>query len=164
MGIPRGQPHKWNVMSSYNHSARVLKCYMEDHQYTHDITDSVCCIQSRRQGISESLPPQCSRPTEGTGPATQLFVCRQRRCQQLKPDLTAGSPLRWRHNDRDGVSNHQPYDCLLNHLFRRRSKKTSKLPVTGLCAGNLPVTGEFPAQRASNAENVSIWWRHNDCD
>ena len=44
---------------------------------------------------------------------------------------------------------------------RRRSKKTSKLRVNGLCAGNSPVTGEFPAQRASNAENVSIWWRHN---
>ena len=44
---------------------------------------------------------------------------------------------------------------------RRRSKKTSKLRVTGLCAGNSPVTGEFPAQRASNAENVSIWWRHH---
>ena len=23
-------------------------------------------------------------------------------------------------------------------------------------------TGEFPAQMASNAENVSIWWRHHD--
>ena len=22
-------------------------------------------------------------------------------------------------------------------------------------------TGEFPAQMASNAENVSIWWRHH---
>ena len=69
-------------------------------------------------------------------------------------------PLQWRHNDHDGVSNHQPDGCLLNRLFRRRSKKTSKLRVTGLCAGNSPVTGEFPAQRASNAENVSIWWRH----
>ena len=68
--------------------------------------------------------------------------------------------LRWRHNERDGVSNHQPHDCLLNRLFRRRSKKIPKLRVTGLCAGNSPVTGEFPAQRASNAENVSIWWRH----
>ena len=43
-----------------------------------------------------------------------------------------------------------------------RSKKTSKLRVTGLCAGNSPMTGEFPAQMASNAENVSIWWRHHD--
>ena len=42
---------------------------------------------------------------------------------------------------------------------RHRSKKTSRLHVTGLCAGNSPVTDEFPAQGASNAENVSIWWR-----
>ena len=40
-------------------------------------------------------------------------------------------------------------------------KKTSKLRVTGLCEGNSPVTGEFPSQRASNAENVSIWWRRH---
>ena len=57
-----------------------------------------------------------------------------------------------RHNKRDGVSNHQPYDCLLNRLFTGRSKKTSKLRVTGLCEGNSPVIGEFPAQKASNAE------------
>ena len=70
--------------------------------------------------------------------------------------------LHWRHNAHDGVSNHQPYDCLLSRLFRRRSKKTSKLRITGLCEGNSPVTGEFPAQMASNAENVSIWWRHHE--
>ena len=70
--------------------------------------------------------------------------------------------LRWRHNDHTGVSNHQPHGCLLNRLFRRKSKKTSKLRVTGLCAGNSPGTGEFPAQMASYAENVSIWWRHHD--
>ena len=69
--------------------------------------------------------------------------------------------LQWRHNGRDGISNHQPHDCLLNRLFRCRSKKTSKLRVTGLCAGNSPVTGEFPAQMASNAKNASIWWRHH---
>ena len=50
--------------------------------------------------------------------------------------------LLWRHNGRDSVSNHQPHDCLLNRLFRRRSKKTSKLCVTGLCAGNSPWTGK----------------------
>ena len=69
--------------------------------------------------------------------------------------------LHWRHNEPDGVSNHQPRDCLLNCLFRCRSKKTSKLRATGLCAENSPGTGEFPAQKASNAENVSIWWRHH---
>ena len=66
------------------------------------------------------------------------------------------NPLQWRHNWRDCVSNHQPHDCLLNRLFRRRSKKTSKLRDTGLCEWNSPVTGEFPAQKTSNAENVSI--------
>ena len=69
--------------------------------------------------------------------------------------------LRWRHNERDSVSNHQPHDCLLNRLFRRRSKKTSKPRVTGLSEGNSPGTGEFPAQMDSYAENVSIWWRHH---
>ena len=71
-------------------------------------------------------------------------------------------PLRWRHDERDGVSNHQPHDCLLKCLFRRRSKERSKLHATGLCVGNSPVTDEFPTQRASNAEDVSIWWRHHD--
>ena len=46
--------------------------------------------------------------------------------------------LHWRHNGHDGVSNHQPHDCLLNRLFRRRSKKASKPRVTGLCVGNSP--------------------------
>ena len=80
----------------------------------------------------------------------------------LWPHKKLGHPLLWRHNGRDSVSNHQPHDCLLNRLLRRRSKQTSKLCVTGLCAGNSPGTGEFLAQRASNAENVSIWWRHHD--
>ena len=69
--------------------------------------------------------------------------------------------LWWRHNGCDSVSSHQPHDCLLNRLFSRRSKKTSKLRVTGLCEGNSQGTGEVPAQMASVAENVSIWWRHH---
>ena len=47
--------------------------------------------------------------------------------------------LQWRHNEHDGVSNHQHHDRLLNRLFSRRSKKPSKLRVTGLCAGNSSV-------------------------
>ena len=75
----------------------------------------------------------------------------------LKRRLTKGSgpyfiALHWHHNECDGVSNHQPHDCLLTRLFRRRSKKNSKLPVSGLCEGNLSATGEFPPQRASNAD------------
>ena len=49
--------------------------------------------------------------------------------------------LQWRRNERDGVSRHQLHDSLFNHLFRHWSKKR---------------------QRASNAENVSIWWCHHE--
>ena len=97
----------------------------------------------RVTGICEGNPPV-------TGWHPKHVVCRR-----LSAILF--SLLKRRHNGRDGVSNHQPHDCLLNGLFRRRSKKTSKLRVTG----NSPVTGEFPLQRASNAENASIWWRHH---
>ena len=72
--------------------------------------------------------------------------------------------LHWRHNDHGGISNNQPHECLLNRLFRRRSKKTSKLRLTGLCAGNSLGTGELPAQRASYTENVSILWRHHETE
>ena len=72
--------------------------------------------------------------------------------------LSLTSTLKWRHNEQGGVSNHRRPVCLLN----RRSKKISKLPVSGPCEENPPVTGGFPSQRASNAEDVSIWWRHHE--
>ena len=89
---------------------------------------------------------------------SQLFVQ-----AQIKDNTKASLAfsLRWHHNGRDSVSNDQPHDCFLNRLFRHRSKKTSKLRVTGLCVGNSPEADEFPTQVASNAENVSIWWRHH---
>ena len=46
-------------------------------------------------------------------------------------------------------------------MSRGRSKKPPKLRVIGLCEGNSLVTGEFPAQRVSNTENVFILWRHH---
>ena len=47
-------------------------------------------------------------------------------------------------------------------VYSDADKKTWKLRVTGLGVGNSPGTGEFPSQMASNAENVSIWWRHHE--
>ena len=88
-----------------------------------------------------------------------ILTTQQRFC--LSKDWIQPYPLQWRHNGHDSVSNHQLHHCLLNRLFRRGSKKTSKLRVTGLCVGNSPGAGEFPAQMASNTENVSIWWRHH---
>ena len=60
--------------------------------------------------------------------------------------------LQWRYNGRDGVSSHQPHDCLLNRLFKAQIKEISKLRVTVLYEGNSPVTDEFSAQRVSNTE------------
>ena len=80
----------------------------------------------------------------------------------IKVMTTTEHTLQWRHNGRDSDSNHQPHDCLLNSLFKRRSKKASMLCITGLCAGNSPGTSEFPAQMACNTENASIWWRHHE--
>ena len=58
------------------------------------------------------------------------------------------TPLQWRRNEHDGVSNPHPHDCSSNRLFRRRSKKTiSKIRFTGLCAGNSPVTGTTNSQQ-----------------
>ena len=78
------------------------------------------------------------------------------KCIWLKKCVST-STLQWHHNEHDGVSNLRRLDCLLNPLYRRRSK----LRVTGLYAGNSSVTGEFPAQKASNAEKVPIGWRHH---
>ena len=77
--------------------------------------------------------------------------------QWIPSDLT----LQWRHDKRGGISNHQPHDYSFDRFFRRRSKKTSKLRVTGLCGGNSPVTDGFHSQRASHVENASIYWRNH---
>ena len=91
-----------------------------------------------------------------------LHVCCSRSNILYIPIIMCTFGVLWRHNGHDGVPNHQPHYYLMNCLFRRRWKETSKLRVTGLCEGNSPVIGEFPAKIASNAEIFSIWWRHND--
>ena len=77
--------------------------------------------------------------------------------------------LQWRHIMSTMASQITSLTTVYSAVYsRRRSKKTSKLRVTGLCVGNSPVTVDISAQRASYAENVSIWWRyhewfHNGC-
>ena len=50
------------------------------------------------------------------------------------------------------------YSAVYSGADKRKHQSSASLAF----AGNSPVTGEFPAQMASNAENVSIWWRHYD--
>ena len=69
--------------------------------------------------------------------------------------------LRWRHNGRDRVSNHQPRRSLLNR-FKAQIKENIKIP------RHWPLCGEFTGGRwipRTNGQwrgNVSIWWRHHE--
>ena len=73
------------------------------------------------------------------------------------------STLKWRYNECDGVSNHRRLDCLLDHWFRCRLKKTSTVHVTGLCEGTPPVTDGFPSQRTTDAKNTSVIMTYEAC-
>ena len=101
------------IKKSRRHPFQVLQCY------------SILCLQWQNVAskyFKLSMPkcsPACHNPLSTN-------TC----------DLRDARSLHWRHNGHDSFSNHHPHDCLLNCLFRRRSKKMSKLRVTSLCAGN----------------------------
>ena len=97
-------------------------------------------------------------------------ACSLQNADLYPPNVTFWNTLQWRHNRHDSVSNHLRLDCLLNRLFKRISNNTSKLCVSvffffffflGGAGGDSPVTGKFPSQRSSKAENLSIWCRHH---
>ena len=52
----------------------------------------------------------------------------------------------------------------LNRFFRHSANKTSKLNITGPLWGESTITGGFPSQRHSNAENISMSWSHHEHD
>ena len=87
-------------------------------------------------------------------------------------------PLQRRRNEIDSVSNDQPHDCLLNRLFRRRSRKHQSSASLAFVRGiprwpvNSPYKGTvtrkmFPfddvtmqADRSSFRGNIMLWF-HN---
>ena len=148
INVVRPVSHTWGHCRVFSRRSAILKEMQSAILYTYLFSvvdkrkrygEGMCCFHNRIQsGYRSSFP------------------CRN---WSNVPDWVT---LQWRHNGCDSISNYQPHDCLFNRLFRRRSKKTSKLRVTSLCAGNSPGTREFPAQMASNAVNVSIWWRHHE--
>ena len=77
----------------------------------------------------------------------------------LFEELDQYCKLQWRHNKRDGVLNHRCIDCLLNPLFERRSKKTSKLRVTSLCEGDPPDKGPLTRKKMLPFDDVIITCR-----
>ena len=80
----------------------------------------------------------------GSDIALDVNTSETRCLKSISAALLTRTALHWYHNDHSGVSNHQPHGCLLNRLFRRRSKKTSKLHVTGLCVENSPGPVNYP--------------------
>ena len=74
--------------------------------------------------------------------------------------------LHWRHFDHDWgprLRLKSPATWLFTQSFiRAQIKKIIKAPRHWPLCGEFTGTGEFPTQRVSNAENVSIWWRHHD--
>ena len=114
----------------------------------------------RRVNKIKGVWPLCIEPSdcvqkEGDMQGISIFIF------ILQVHFCSPDSLQWRHNEHDGFSNHRHLGGSIKRLFRWRSKKTSKLRVTGLCEGKSSVTGELPLQRTSYAENVSIWWRHH---
>ena len=67
------------------------------------------------------------------------------------------SALQWRYNECDGVSNHRHLVCLLNRFIKEDIKVPRQWPLWGESTDDR----WFPSQRGSNAENISIWWRHH---
>ena len=88
----------------------------------------------------------------------QLPVCVNNHIHVCNPHIAS-----WHYNDviiSTVASQITSLTIVYSIVHSGGSKKTSKLCVTGLFEGNSPATGKFPAQMASNAEYVSIWWRH----
>ena len=83
-----------------------------------------------------------------------IYQCRRASAKHLT--------FQWRHNERDGVSITGISTVYSTVCSEADQPKTPKPRGIRLCEGNLPVTGGFPAQRASNVENVSMWLRHHD--
>ena len=88
----------------------------------------------------------------------QTFYC----LDIARARLSHNKTLRWRHNGCDGVSNQRPHDCLLNVYSAADQSKHHSSASLVFVRGILPGAGEFPAQMASHAENVSLRWRHHD--
>ena len=90
--------------------------------------------------LTSGKPETCDGYRVQTSYRQQQTSQSQMRCQQtaqLQAQMVQmGKTLWWRHNERDGVSNHRRYSTDCSGVDQRKK--------TGLCEGNSPVTGEFP--------------------
>ena len=138
--------HLWHIIISHvvsfmSSNDKIHKHLMLKHPKSHIFDNNninvhiYVCVQN-----DKNVTTECFVPIRATTNFPLVgFLCYQNEYTRVyRVYIKLSSSLHWRHNDHDGVSNHQPHDFLHNRLFRRRSKKTSKLCVTGLCVGNSP--------------------------
>ena len=135
----------WQFSWCWKHSYALT--YFQDHYVEAFIHVVLIILQNITTGYISRQWLEFVVGSQGTvrGKVREFFFCQRRG----NPEVVSHANY---YNDiimSDDISNHQPHNCLLNRLSRCRSKKTSKLHLTGLCAGNSPMTSEFPAQRAS---------------
>ena len=81
---------------------------------------------------------------------------------QIKLFIKPWFTLPWRHNDHDSVSKSPASRLFTQPFIQTQIKENIKAPRHWPLCGEVTGTGEFPAQRATYAENVSIWWRHHE--
>ena len=79
-------------------------------------------------------------------------------CLSLIQMLIEEFSQQWCHNERDSVSNHRHFDCLINSLFRRKQQSSESLAFVREIHRS-PVD---PLTKGQLRENVSVWWRHHD--
>ena len=153
IGVTRDYPHKWSVMRRFD--AFVVsspnKLFNEQLSWRWFETPYCSCdvtVLTWPGGFPR--PPQCVVTSPGV---RWMHQCEETMCYSRIhcSDVMINAMV----SIITGVS------IVYSTVCSGRSKKISKLRVTGLCEGDSPVTGEFSAQRASKGENVSIWWRHH---
>ena len=169
---PVNSPHKWPVTRKYFHlmtspcpinffiavtviftgrpvrSARVTVCVYANTTLLGTTVRNVCRSITTGHGRRESTYPNHMAPPMSASVSS----------------VYSRNTLQWRHNECDGDSDHQRFYCLLSRVLGKPCvKKRLELRVAGLCEGKpRGGAGGFLSQRASNAENVSIWWHHHE--
>ena len=123
--------------------AGIMECIRQLFRHEYVFGGLFCCTRKPRQMITR-VDDMC--------PLHHCILCVH--CITMCIIYASTSSLQWRHNGRESVSNHQPYDCFLSRLFRRRSKKSSASLAFARGIHRGP-------QMANNAENSSIWWRNH---
>ena len=98
----------------------------------------------------------------------QTRVHTSRDVLQQNPPCYTRMTLQWRHNERDGVSNHQPHDCSLKRVFRGRSKKTSSFAslvfVRGIHRWSVNSPHKRPVTRKMlSFDDVIMSWQRSVC-